>query len=48
MFAGDIVSGGEKLERRRYVLERRGMKVSCRKTEFMCVNKREASRTARI
>ena len=43
MFAGDFVICSEskehveeKLERWRYVLERRGMKVNRRKTEYMC------------
>ena len=38
----------ENLERWRYVLERRGMKVSCSETEYMCVNEREASGTVRL
>ena len=44
MFADDIVIGSErkeqleeKLENWRYALERRGMKVNRRKTEYMCV-----------
>ena len=44
MFADDIVIGSErkeqleeKLESWRYALERRGMKVNRRKTEYMCV-----------
>ena len=48
MFADDIVicSEGkeqveEKLESWRYALERRGMKVNRRKTEYMCVNERQ-------
>ena len=31
----------EKLESWRYVLERRGMKVNRRKTEYMCLNERQ-------
>uniref|UniRef100_A0A3B4DPZ4 ribonuclease H n=1 Tax=Pygocentrus nattereri TaxID=42514 RepID=A0A3B4DPZ4_PYGNA len=49
MFADDIVICGESreqveenLERWRFALERRGMKVSRDKTEYMCVNEREA------
>ena len=48
MFADDIVICNESrervkenLERWRYELERRGMKVSCNKTEYMWVNNRE-------
>ena len=48
MFADDIVICSEskeqveeKLERWRYALERRGMKVNRRKTEYMCVNERQ-------
>ncbi|KAJ8363293.1 hypothetical protein SKAU_G00121240 [Synaphobranchus kaupii] len=48
MFADDIVICSESreqveeiLEKWRYALERRGMKVSRRKTEYMCVNGRE-------
>ena len=55
MFADDIVICSEsreqveeKLERWRYVLERRGMKVSCSKTEYMCVNERNPSGTVRL
>ena len=47
MFADDIVICSEskeqveeKLESWRYALERRGMKVNRRKTEYMCVNER--------
>ncbi|KAK3569879.1 hypothetical protein QTP86_006755 [Hemibagrus guttatus] len=47
MFADDIVICSESreqveenLERWRFALERRGMKVSCSKTEYMCVNER--------
>ncbi|KAI5095506.1 cadherin-like protein 26 isoform X1 [Silurus meridionalis] len=36
------------LERWRYVLERRGMKVSRSKTEYMCVNEREGSGVVRL
>ena len=43
MFADDIVicskskeQGEGSLERLRYALERRGMKVSCNKTEYVC------------
>ncbi|KAK3514499.1 hypothetical protein QTP70_018669 [Hemibagrus guttatus] len=36
------------LERWRFVLERRGMKVSHSKTEYMCVNEREGSGTVRL
>ena len=48
MFADDIVISSEskeqveeKLESWRYALERRGMKVNRRKTEYMCVNERQ-------
>ncbi|KAK3560461.1 hypothetical protein QTP86_009621 [Hemibagrus guttatus] len=48
MFADDIVICSESREqveenqeRWRFALERRGMKVSCRKTEYMSVNERE-------
>ena len=48
MFADDIVICGEtreevgaNLERWRYALERRGMRVSRSKTEYMCVNEME-------
>ena len=48
LFADDIVICSEskeqveeKLESWRYVLERRGMKVNRRKTEYMCVNARQ-------
>ncbi|KAI5106050.1 hypothetical protein C0J45_3747 [Silurus meridionalis] len=50
MFADDIVICGESseqvkksLERWRYTLERREMKVSRSKTEYMCLNEREGS-----
>ncbi|KAK3553859.1 hypothetical protein QTP70_012695 [Hemibagrus guttatus] len=52
MFADDIVVCSESreqveenLERWRFVLERRGMKVSCSKTEYMRVNEKEGSGT---
>ncbi|KAI5090362.1 epoxide hydrolase 1 [Silurus meridionalis] len=55
MFADDIVICGESreqvkksLERWRYALERRGMKVSRSKTEYMCVNEREGSGVMRL
>ncbi|KAK3564765.1 hypothetical protein QTP86_025281 [Hemibagrus guttatus] len=55
MFADDIVicsesreQVGENLERWRFALERRGMKVSRSKTEYMCVNEREGSGTVRL
>ena len=32
----------------RYTLERRGMKVSCSKTEYVCVNGRNPSETVRL
>ncbi|KAK3532785.1 hypothetical protein QTP86_028154, partial [Hemibagrus guttatus] len=55
MFAGDIVVCSESreqvegnLERWRFALERRGMKVSRSKTEYMCVNEREGSGTVRL
>ncbi|KAK3516048.1 hypothetical protein QTP70_003785 [Hemibagrus guttatus] len=38
----------ENLERWRFALERRGMKVSINKTEYMCVNEREGSGTVRL
>ncbi|KAI5615975.1 hypothetical protein C0J50_8706, partial [Silurus asotus] len=51
----DIVICGESreqveksLERWRYALERRGMKVSRSKTEYMCVNEREGSGVVRL
>ncbi|KAK3510615.1 hypothetical protein QTP70_011872 [Hemibagrus guttatus] len=54
MFADDIVICSESreqveenLERWRFALERRGMKVSRGKTEYMCVNEREGSGTVR-
>ncbi|KAK3568353.1 hypothetical protein QTP86_004945 [Hemibagrus guttatus] len=55
IFADDIVICSESreqveenLERWRFVLERRGMKVSRSKTEYMCVNEREGSGTVRL
>ncbi|KAK3568025.1 hypothetical protein QTP86_028617 [Hemibagrus guttatus] len=55
MFAEDIVICSESreqvevnLERWRFALERRGMKVSRIKTEYMCVNEREGSATVRL
>ena len=48
VFADDIVicresreQAEESLEKLRYALERRGMKVSRSKTEYMCLNERE-------
>ncbi|KAK3524591.1 hypothetical protein QTP70_029906 [Hemibagrus guttatus] len=55
MFADDIVICSESreqveenLERWKFALERRGMKVSRSKTEYMCVNEREGSGTVRL
>ncbi|KAK3546326.1 hypothetical protein QTP70_025678 [Hemibagrus guttatus] len=55
MLADDIVICSESreqveenLERWRFALERRGMKVSRSKTEYMCVNEREGSGTVRL
>ncbi|KAK3548355.1 hypothetical protein QTP70_010717, partial [Hemibagrus guttatus] len=55
MFADDIVICSENreqveenLERWRFALERRGMKVSRSKTEYMCVNERQGSGTVRL
>ncbi|KAK3526951.1 hypothetical protein QTP86_005760 [Hemibagrus guttatus] len=55
MFADDIVICSESreqveenLERWRFALERRGMKFSHSKTEYMCVNEREGSGTVRL
>ena len=55
MFADDIVICSEskerveeKLESWRYALERRGMKVNRRKTEYMCVNERQVMRMQEV
>ncbi|KAK3517096.1 hypothetical protein QTP86_005289, partial [Hemibagrus guttatus] len=55
MFADDIVICSESreqveesLERWRFAVEKRGMKVSRSKTEYMCVNEREGSGTVRL
>ncbi|KAK3508105.1 hypothetical protein QTP70_014276 [Hemibagrus guttatus] len=55
MLADDIVICSESreqvevnLERWKFALERRGMKVSRSKTEYMCVNEREGSGTVRL
>ncbi|KAK2842758.1 hypothetical protein Q5P01_012958 [Channa striata] len=55
MFADDIVICSEsreqveeQLERWRFALERRGMKVSRSKTEYMCVNERDPGRSVRL
>ncbi|KAK3521284.1 hypothetical protein QTP70_003127 [Hemibagrus guttatus] len=55
MFADEIVICSESreqveenLERWRFALERRGMKVSRSKTEYMCVNERKGSGTVRL
>ncbi|KAI5101449.1 hypothetical protein C0J45_8652 [Silurus meridionalis] len=55
MFADDIVICGESreqveksLEGWRYMLEKRGMKVSRSKTEYMCVNERKGSGEMRL
>lgn len=55
MFADDIVICSESrqqleenLERWRFALERRGMKVSRSKTEYMCINERESSGMVRL
>ncbi|KAK3556662.1 hypothetical protein QTP70_011926 [Hemibagrus guttatus] len=55
MFSDDIVICSESreqveenLERWRFALERRGMKVSRSKTEYTCVNEREGSGTVRL
>ncbi|KAK3532141.1 hypothetical protein QTP86_008594 [Hemibagrus guttatus] len=55
MFADDIVICSESreqveenLERWRFALERRGMKVSRSKPEYMCVNEREGSGRVRL
>ena len=38
----------ERLESWRYALERRGMKVNRRKTEYMCVNERQVKATVKM
>lgn len=43
MRSGPTVDYDESLERWRYALERRQMKVSRSKTEYICVNEREDS-----
>ena len=55
MFADDIVICSEsreqveeKLELWRFALERRGMKVSRNKTEYMCVNERDPSKVVKL
>ena len=55
MFAHDIVICSEskerleeKLESWRYALERRGMKLNRRKTEYMCVNERQVKGTVKM
>ena len=55
MFADDIVicsetceEVGEKLENWRHELERRGMKISRKKTEYMCVNEGEGNNIVRM
>ena len=55
MFADDIVICSESrqqleenLERWRFALEMRGMKVSDSKTKYMCVNQRETSGIVRL
>ena len=55
MFADDIFICSEskkrveeKLESRRYALERRGIKVNRRKTEYMCVNERQVNGTVKM
>ena len=55
MFADDIVICSEskerveeKLESWRYALERRGMKVNRRKTEYMCVNEKQVKGTVKM
>ena len=54
MFADDIMIGSEsnarveeKLESWIYALERRGMKLNRRKTEYMCVNERQVNGTVK-
>ena len=55
MIADDIVICSEskerveeKLEGLKYALERRGMKVNRRKTEYMCVNERQVNGTVKM
>ena len=55
MFTDDIVICSaskerveEKLKSWRYALERRGMKVNRRKTEYMCVNERQVNGTVKM
>ena len=55
MYADDIVICSESkeqveetLESWRYALERRGMKVNRRKTEYMCVNESQVNGTVRM
>ena len=55
MFADDIVICSdskerveEKLETWRCALERRGMKVNRRKTEYICVNERQVNGTVKM
>ncbi|KAK3513060.1 hypothetical protein QTP70_000945 [Hemibagrus guttatus] len=48
MFADDIVICSESREQVEVALERRGMKVSHSKTEYMSVNEREGSGTVRL
>ena len=55
LLADDIVICSEskerlehKLESWRYALERRGMKVNRRKTEYMCVNERQVKGTVKM
>ena len=54
MFAYDMICSDskeqveEKLERWRYALERRGMKVNMKKTEYMCVNERQVNGTVNM
>ncbi|MCJ8736039.1 hypothetical protein PDJAM_G00254220 [Pangasius djambal] len=44
----DMYERSRTVVRWRFALERRGMKVSCSKTEYMCVNEREGSGTVRL
>lgn len=55
MFADDIAiccesreDVEEELERWRYALERRGMKISRSKTEYLCVNEKDGGGTVRL